>query len=285
MSIQARRVPLENTQYLHLSAALLVTVARWWCDVPEEDLEALKKLAADFKPKRRVNEMTPGNRKMVRQFDDHALALRLLTLSKEIHEPFLRRKGFTLKEARRIQRATMVEVQLSTALRTRNLASLKIGKHLLERGGKLYIHVPAEEVKNQVQLDFELSEHCAKTLRFYISKVRPLLCDGDNQHLWPSKNGKALSTNHVGSMLGDFMEDEVGVRVTAHRFRHVVGYLYLLDFPGGYEIVRLLLGHKSIETTTKFYASLEAKEGHKRYDAFIERRRNELIGNKKRHHD
>ena len=72
------------------------------------------------------------------------------------------------------------------------------------------------------------------------------------------------------------MEAEVGVRVTGHRFRHVVGYIYLLDNPNGYEVIRLLLGHKSIKTTMTFYASLEVREGHKRYDNFIERRRREL---------
>jgi hypothetical protein len=43
-------------------------------------------------------------------------------------------------------------------------------------------------------------------------------------------------------------------------------------------VVRHLLGHKSLKTTMTFYASLEVKEGYKRYDAFLKRRRDELFG-------
>ena len=283
--LYANRQTLENTQYLHLSAALLVTIGRWWCDVPKEDLKELKKLAADMKPKAGVNAMTDGNRKMLRHFDDRALARRLLDMAADIQRTFRRRSGFTLKEARLIQRATMVELQLCAPLRTRNLACLEIGPNVFERGGKFYVHIPAEDVKNYVPLDFELDDHCAKILRFYIAKVRPLLFEGNNTFLWPGSDGKHLNVNYVGSLLGSFMEDEVGVRVTAHRFRHVAGYLYLLDNPNGFEVVRLMLGHRSIKTTMSFYASLELKEAQKRYDAARARRRRELFPTKGSRHD
>ena len=271
-----QRAHIEYTQYLHLSASLLVTVARWWCDAPMAHQEELAKLASNMRPETGLNQMTPGNRKMLRQFNNREMALRVLMTPHDIVEPFLHRAGFSTTELRRLQRATMAEVQIATALRPKNLAALILGINVFERGGKLYIHLPSVEVKNKVELEFELSDHCAKILRFYISTVRPLLCKCDSRYLWPSKNGRSLTATHIGTALGDFMEAEVGVRVTGHRFRHVVGYIYLLDNPNGYEVVRLLLGHKSIKTTMQYYASLEVKEGHKRYDDFIERRRREL---------
>jgi integrase len=271
------RAPVEYTQYLHLNAALLCTVARWWCDVPPAELEELRKLASDLRPEVGLNQMAPRNREMLRKFDDRELALRTLFLPDAIYEAYRHRSGFSLVEARRIERAAMVAFSIATAVRPKNHASTMIGTHLFERAGRLHVHYPSSEVKNKVELEFVLPEHTARILRFYIAKVRPLLTGGDSAYLWPSLKGKAKSAAHLGGVIGNFMEKEVGVRVTGHRFRHLAGYLYLLDNPNGYEVVRLLLGHKSLKTTMTFYASLEAKEGFKRYDAFLNRRRKELF--------
>jgi integrase len=66
------------------------------------------------------------------------------------------------------------------------------------------------------------------------------------------------------------------VRLTAHQFRHLAGFLYLRRNPGGHEVVRRLLGHKSIDTTTRFYAGMEVSEAIRHYDKHIESRRGEL---------
>jgi integrase len=270
------RTPVEYTQYLHLNAALLSTIARWWCDVPPSQLEELRKLATDLRPETGLNQMAPRNREMLRKFDDRKLALRTLLLPDAIYETYRHRTAFTMQEAYRIERAAMVAYSIATAVRPRNHASTTIGRHLIERDGRLHAHYPSVEVKNKVELEFVLPEHTARILRFYISKVRPLLMDVDSACLWPGRKGKPKRASYLGGLIGTFMEQEVGVRVTGHRFRHLAGYLFLLDNPNGYEVVRLLLGHKSLRTTMTFYASLEAKEGFKRYDAFLKRRRNEI---------
>ena len=51
----------------------------------------------------------------------------------------------------------------------------------------------------------------------------------------------------------------------AHRFRHAVGKIFLDRNPGHYEVVRLLLGHKSTETTTSFYAGAETASAVRHY--------------------
>jgi integrase len=271
------RAAVESTQYLHLNAALLCTVARWWCGVPKKQLEALSKLREEMRPRTGLNEMAPSNRKMLRQFNDRDLALRLLMLPDAIYEQYRHREGFSKKETHRIERAAMVAFAIATAVRPKNHASTRIGMHLLERNGRYHVHYPAAEVKNKVELEFVLPENTMKILRFYIAKVRPLLIKGDSAYLWPGHNGKPKGAGYVGTLIGDFTEQEVGVRVTGHRFRHVAGYLYLLDNPNGYEVIRLLLGHKSLKTTMTYYASLEAREGYKRYDAFLNRRRKDLF--------
>ena len=44
--------------------------------------------------------------------------------------------------------------------------------------------------------------------------------------------------------------------LTAHQFRHAVAAIFLKENPGQYEIVRQLLGHRSIQTTMNFYVGL-----------------------------
>ena len=45
-----------------------------------------------------------------------------------------------------------------------------------------------------------------------------------------------------------------------HQFRHAAGALILKHRPGEYELVRRILGHKSIETTLRFYLALETTQ-------------------------
>jgi integrase len=59
------------------------------------------------------------------------------------------------------------------------------------------------------------------------------------------------------------------VRITVHQFRHLAGYLYLRQVPGGHETIRALLGHKSIETTIRFYAGMETAAAARAYDAAV----------------
>ena len=67
-----------------------------------------------------------------------------------------------------------------------------------------------------------------------------------------------------------------------HLFRHLVGLLYLEARPGDYESVRLLLGHKNINTTTGFYTGLEARGTVERYDEMILMRRDAAARNHKK---
>ncbi len=58
--------------------------------------------------------------------------------------------------------------------------------------------------------------------------------------------------------------------MTPHQFRHLAAKLYLDRHPDGFETVRRLLGHKSIETTMRFYRELESALATKRYGEFVE---------------
>jgi integrase len=49
-----------------------------------------------------------------------------------------------------------------------------------------------------------------------------------------------------------------GLRMTVHQFRHAAGAVILQSRPGEYELVRQLLGHRSVQTTINAYVGLES---------------------------
>jgi integrase len=61
--------------------------------------------------------------------------------------------------------------------------------------------------------------------------------------------------------------------VNAHLFRHIGAKLYLDAHPGAYEVVRRVLGHRSMDTTTGFYTGLETAAAVRHFDETILRLR------------
>jgi integrase len=59
------------------------------------------------------------------------------------------------------------------------------------------------------------------------------------------------------------------LRVHPHLFRHIAAKLFLDGNPGSYEIIRRVLGHRSIDTTTGFYTGLETAAAVRHFDKTI----------------
>jgi integrase len=62
----------------------------------------------------------------------------------------------------------------------------------------------------------------------------------------------------------------VGVRLTPHQLRHFCARTVLDDNPGCHELVRALLGDRSIETVIRHYTGLEQEAAVEHYDEVIE---------------
>jgi len=59
------------------------------------------------------------------------------------------------------------------------------------------------------------------------------------------------------------------VRLTPHQFRHVAAKIYLDQNPGGFEVVRQLLGHKNMRTTINFYAGINTKRAGRAHSKLL----------------
>ena len=75
----------------------------------------------------------------------------------------------------------------------------------------------------------------------------------------------------MGAQVQLFIKEQTGIRLNIHLFRHLTGYIYLHHYPGQYEPVRQLLGHKDVRTTISFYVGLEEDANFKRYGEILDR--------------
>ena len=70
-----------------------------------------------------------------------------------------------------------------------------------------------------------------------------------------------------------FIARETGIDLNPHAFRHLSAMVFLAANPGEYPTVQLLLCHKTLNTTVKFYSGFEQADALRRYDALIDRYR------------
>ncbi len=122
----------------------------------------------------------------------------------------------------------------------------------------MFLHFDSSEVKNRVDLDFELPRDMFSLLDLYVQAVRPTLVRSPTPYLFPNSADGAKLSSAFSQQIAREVKRHLGVHLTAHQFRHLVVFIFLRENPGMLEIARLLLGHSSADMTSAHYAGLEA---------------------------
>jgi integrase len=268
----------KPTSQLASLSALLLSIARHWVGVDAGHEAKLKNLARRCRPRR--GGMAAKNRAMLRQFEDHDTVLRLLTLPAQLVKGLEKEPRLSVHWARQVEMAMAIELLLVAPIRLRNLVNLDLDRHLIRVGAgaaaRLHLWVPADEVKNNMDLEFPLPAETVELLELYLTKARPVLeprpaC----RMLFVGLAGGLRNQTALGTTLTRLVEREVGVRVSPHQFRHLAGFLYLRQNSGCLEDVRALLGHHDLATTARFYAGMEGIAAARAYDAAVLRQRHD----------
>ena len=174
------------------------------------------------------------------------------------------------------QMAVAIHVVTITLIRRGNLARLDLERHLVKTGPGLHLVIPASEVKNNVDLEVELPPDTVKLIRWYCERHRPVLAAPGNTALFPGKGTAHKHPIVLGQQIKKLIFDRLGLTMNVHLFRHAGAKMYLDQNPGGYEIVRRVLVHKCLETTTQYYAGHETVAATRHFDAVIMARRTKL---------
>ena len=170
--------------------------------------------------------------------------------------------------------ALAVELLLFTELRLKNLASLDLERHFhwqrSARHAVCHLVIDQTEVKNRQHLEFELMPDTVKLLKLYRGEYLPVLARGRSAFLFPGRSGaQPKSPENLSQQIKRVIHKYTGLTVHPHLFRHIGAKLYLDQNPGGYEVVRRVLGHASMDTTPRIYTGLETKSAARHFDEEI----------------
>jgi integrase len=248
-------------------AGFLPTLARR-LGLPNEVISRL--LTIKMKLKITQHGMTPRNREALRAFDDQSAVDALITLARRVVRDVQASNRAGYRQAKMIQTALAVELLINAPVRIQNLASIELERHLIEIGTgaarTVHLRFPAAEVKNRNDLEFPLMWESVELLDSYLAKWRPLLTTGPSPFLFPGKAPDRRKGNGaLSSRVKELVYAYTRLDMPAHRFRHAAAKIHLDRHPGEYELVRQLLGHKSITTTVAFYSGTESANAARHY--------------------
>jgi integrase len=260
----------KETVHLYQHAKLLCTLARHWVGVAKEHLDALASVRRQLKPR---YGMTEKNRATLRFFEDESLVAEFLSLPERLRRRYRNKQHLKVSEAVTAQVGLAIGLLTEAPVRSQNAVSIRLDKNIIDVGSgrhrRVHLYFPADNVKNDMELEFPLSPSTIALLDDYVKRVSPFLLRRPSQYLFPGEGDGHKGAPLLSEQIADTVEAEIGVRLTAHQFRHLAGFLYLKANPGGHEVVRRLLGHKTIETTIAFYAGMEVLEAARHYDRHI----------------
>ena len=249
-------------------ASSLKAVARHHVRVEPHHLDRMGGIIRRLAPGR--SGLTESNRTRLRPFDDRGNIAALLKLPEELMRQARRHRNLE-RGAVRAQMAVAIEILLMAPIRMSNLVKLDIERNLVRPGqGKaLHIVISAEEVKNREPLEYPLPPESVDLLERYIREFRPHLASQGNTALFPGTAGGSKNQAFFGDQISRTIRAHTGLQVHPHLFRHISAKLYLDANPGAYEVVRRVLAHRSIDTTTGFYTGLETPAAVRHFDKTI----------------
>lgn len=141
-------------------------------------------------------------------------------------------------QARLWQEITMLELLLFDPLRVKNIRLLKMGQHIYEKDGKVWMHIRASEFKNFIHGHAEtrlraLPDNVAETMRAWLNVYRPKLA-GAGKSNWvfmrtmpyrgkkPRDDIYVLSGVELSKIIGDVTGKYFGLRIGPHAIRNIV---------------------------------------------------------------
>lgn len=255
-------------------AGFMRDLAKHWVKVEQQHLEKIRRVASKLAMPRQG--MTKKNRDRLSAFDDPAIVSRYLCLPEDIRNDVVKSKGSKRSRAVLAGIAAAIAIEQVAPIRRKNLAALSLVDNLVQRGNRLYLVYTEDETKNEIAIEFELPSETVDILAWYVREWRPSLLSLPNDALFPGENGKAKHPNTISTQVSDTIKRYVGIPFNMHLFRHAGGKIFLDSKPGHYEVVRRVLGHKSLATTTSIYTGAETRSAGQLFAQVINDRRLDL---------
>jgi len=272
----------KTTTYISGLAIHIKTIFRECCPANAETEKKLTTLCRNLA--KRPHGMKEKIRRRLLPFKNPNTARKLLRLP----DVLLAEAAVTPQRdeaAALVRLALWIDILIFCPMRAANLLGLNLNKHLIHSGvgraRRTMLVIPPEEVKNNVELVFELRPRTIKILELYLKQYRAGFSSVHNTLLFPARNGKPVRHATLYASMMRTTERFIGHKINPHLFRHLMGMLYLIERPGQVDVVRRVLGHKNHSTTTNFYLGLESDAAIELFDKVIDEMSGSSFASKK----
>lgn len=261
----------RNSQIRGMAYDLLM-IARLWVRSPESELRTLEEIAVKVRPEEEEG-LPEATRRKLAPFRDIHNVLAFLALPDRVFKEAQSSKAVDRETANRVATALWIRIAQRAPPRITNLLSTSLTTNLLRsHAGKdatVALFYPPGQVKNKKALEIPLSAGTAKLLNHFLTVYRPALMDTPSDWIFPAPDGGHKRASVMSDDIQKLMREMLGFAINPHVFRHLAAKLYLTAYPGRYRDAQLLLGHRSLETTVKYYVDLDAEEAFRHFDAVL----------------
>ena len=249
----------------------LVLIAREWVKVDGAEQAELKRLLS--KVPAPPQGLTDKNKRCLRQFDDPGNLRRLVQLPEQLWAEVKRERSPSYRTLAKAQAALAIAILTYMPIRLQNLLTLEFERHLFirtGRGAKSTLELSSAEVKNDIDLAFEIPPQIVKMLVEYRDRVMPKIIGGIPTRLFVNVDGTSKEEKGLGVLITKYARRRAGITLTPHQTRHLSAKVLLDDQPGGFEIVRQLLGHRNLHHTVSSYAGIDSRRAGQHHQRLIE---------------
>lgn len=247
-------------------ATCLRSAARYRVKVSDEHYAQLERVS------RKVavpsGGMTAKNRQRLQPFGDAETVQAFLCLQDTIRQHVDRDKRAASQKAVAAQVAAAIAILLAVPVRIANIAAIDLHRHLQQQRGDVYLVIA--ETKNRQPINRKIPPYALEILRWYIREYRPALIRNPTDALFPGRDGRHKTSHTLAQQIKQTIFRFTGHEFNVHLFRHFAGKVFLDQQPGSYEVVRQVLGHKRIDTTTSFYLGAEVQRASALFNGVVD---------------
>jgi hypothetical protein len=267
---------------MHVAEVLRIT-AKYYLQLPEDQVAWVSEWGKNVTLP--YHGMTGKNERAIAAVMEPGCERRLIELPEAFMNAARQRRATDPREAAGLAlRALAIEILTTYPFRLANLLTLRFDRHLHRadpRGLVSGILISPVEVKNDQQIVVPISVRLGRFIEEWTTRFRGIIASPGCSYLFAgfgTPGNQPMTPQGLREAIKGAMAEYVGVVLTPHQFRHLAAERFLAAYPGHYEALRQLLGHKSVTTTIRSYCRNEDKAAAVCFDALITGRRTTLRG-------
>lgn len=260
----------RNSQIKGIASDLYM-IAKLWVRSPAEHLGMLQNIISKVRPD--FDGLAESARRSLAPFRAINNVRAFLELPERVIADIVKSKVISPESANKFAAALWIKIAQRAPLRISNLVGIDLVKNVLRshqgKNASVSLYFKKGEIKNDKVLEVPLPASVVALIDLFVEKYRGQLVKAPSNWLFPVPDGRHKRGSVISADIQKLMMQYVGFSINPHSFRHVAATLYLKVHPGRVSDVQLILGHKKLETTLKYYADLSSEEAFNHFDEVL----------------